>query len=267
MAHAAANHMTCLQCKPSAAKVFVCVPWDLATRPVVSCRSLMVSEIPSSISSCLQRRKPTRRAPVAASILAMTPLWTSTCQTRTSECCCVGCIMQRHPNAMAQAVCWHCVPCCRAVNPDKVSQHCCALPRPAMLKLPVETAAPLEQTHSSRGSWRRAVCMMQPKHECPLVLVWQIEVHDIEIAAGACWICLLHKQVAECFGAQTTSVQSAAVNVAKHPLPSAACWDLSIALARLQLLDRHLLIWASSAALPEASRSTFCAGCCGWLMG
>ena len=33
--------------------------------------------------------------------------------------------------------------------------------------------------------------MMQPEHS--LILIWQIEVHNIEIAAGALWIWLLHK--------------------------------------------------------------------------
>ena len=121
----------CEQSEPAAAKLFVRALCELAAKPVVPCRSLMVSEIPSLISSYLHRRKPTRRAPAAISISATTPLWTSTCQTRTSECCCVGCIMQRHPGTMAQARCLHRAPCCRAVKLGKVSWiaiHCLTLP-------------------------------------------------------------------------------------------------------------------------------------------
>ncbi len=35
--------------------------------------------------------------------------------------------------------------------------------------------------------------MMQPKQQHSLVLVWQIEVYNVETAAGVFWVCV-HKQ-------------------------------------------------------------------------
>ena len=204
----------CEQSEPAAAKRSVCAIWDLAAKPVVLCRSLMVSGIPSSISSCLQRRKPTRRAPAATSILAMTPLWTSTCQTRTSECCFLGCIMQRHPGTMAQARRMHHAPCCRAgKKPGKVSQHCVyCRTLPCSKSLALLTQQRRQTSSTLSGACRQAPCMMSGRLRSTTFGLQQVHLPPSQ-TCGMNHIC------AGCCAVSDAKSQ-------KHPVPSAACWGL-----------------------------------------